>query len=536
MIYDISPVNNYRGNNNSTTFDFDFYIDNENQLKVYLYDKDSVKFELKNNIDYLIEGIQSENGGYITFPIEGSEYEILSEEQKISLELELPVSQETQYNNSSLLNLEALEYSFDYLTRLIQILKRKIALCVKVEECSENSPQELINMINEASVSAQLNVNQINIFKNEVKELSKLNSERYDDIVKIVDSVDAFKTDLIKSGMFKFCLFDTKISDHILEGNEAKGWALQGTYVAKDLYPDFYNKCLEQKNTAAETETTLGSSTLTMFVNSNGHQFYNISDKSIVDDFYNTFGIADFYGIDEENERIFLPRNKYFHQLTADVSRVNEFVEAGLPDHLHYIGKWSGEKAGGGFTDNGPQNYGLGGSISSSLASISNSIYGNSNTVQPPSSLKLLYYCVGNTVVNDAEIDAGGLVTQVETKANIFLDNVLPTQEFKTQSVSWSMPSGRYIDLTLGASGSTYTAPANGWFYLNKVAGSDWHYCEFTCAVEGSYDSLPCWGSDYKTSPIKIWTPVKKGAIIKVNYNATGKTNDFKFIYAEGEQ
>ena len=25
-------------------------------------------------------------------------------------------------------------------------------------------------------------------------------------------------------------------------------------------------------------------------------------------------------------------------------------------------------------------------------------------------------------------------------------------------------PSSKYIDLTLGASGSTYTAPANGWF------------------------------------------------------------------------
>lgn len=441
----------------------------------------------------------------------------------------------------------------------------------------------------ESALKAQNYVDEVNIIKNEtVTEITTLKNETVDSVLntsnttkeeildieeEIVKNIEEIKTDSVelinnetkkqlqnikstgfymrddklyfinsegeeeefKSGGAGAVMFDTKIADHILQGEEALGWALQGTYVSGALYPDFYNKCLEEKNNATATEATLADSALTMFVNSNGHQFYNISDKSIVDGFYNTFGIADFYGVDEENERVFLPRNKYFQQLTDDVSRVNEFVEAGLPDHLHYIGKWSGEKAGGGFTDNGPQNYGLGGSISSSLASISNSIYGNSNTVQPPSSLKLLYYCVGNTVVNDAEIDAGALVAQIETKANIFLDNVLPTQEFKTQSVSWSMPSGRYIDLTLGASGSTYTAPANGWFYLNKVAGSDWYYCEFTCAVEGSYDSLPCWGSDYKTSPIKIWTPVKKGAKIKVNYNATGKTNHFKFIYAEGE-
>src|SRR5574344_14504 len=38
------------------------------------------------------------------------------------------------------------------------------------------------------------------------------------------------------------------------------------------------------------------------------------------------------------------------------------------------------------------------------------------------------------------------------------------------------MPSNSYIDLTLGASGSTYTAPANGWIYWAKVAGGDWFY------------------------------------------------------------
>src|SRR5574344_2114034 len=38
------------------------------------------------------------------------------------------------------------------------------------------------------------------------------------------------------------------------------------------------------------------------------------------------------------------------------------------------------------------------------------------------------------------------------------------------------MPSGSYIDLTLGANGSTYTAPANGWIYWAKVAGGDWFY------------------------------------------------------------
>ena len=41
----------------------------------------------------------------------------------------------------------------------------------------------------------------------------------------------------------------------------------------------------------------------------------------------------------------------------------------------------------------------------------------------------------------------------------------------KSTISGWSMPSSRYIDLTLGASGSTYTAPANGYFQLAVMVG-----------------------------------------------------------------
>ncbi|MCM1339390.1 MAG: hypothetical protein NC191_06940 [Muribaculaceae bacterium] len=112
-----------------------------------------------------------------------------------------------------------------------------------------------------------------------------------------------------------FNLFDTKLSDHILEGDEALGWALQGTYVYKDSaperagYPDFYNKCLEEKAAGVETQTTLGSSTITTYNNANGHIFFDIADKAVVDAYYESTGVAWFYGIDEENERVFLPRS-----------------------------------------------------------------------------------------------------------------------------------------------------------------------------------------------------------------------------------
>ena len=59
MIYDILPINNYKGNNSSTTFDFDFYIDNKNQLNVYHFDENKIKRLLKLDIDYSINEIKN---------------------------------------------------------------------------------------------------------------------------------------------------------------------------------------------------------------------------------------------------------------------------------------------------------------------------------------------------------------------------------------------------------------------------------------------------------------------------------------------
>ena len=177
MIYDILPVNNYQGNNSTTTFDFDFYIESSEQLKVYHFDENNIKNLLIEGVDYSINEFKNENGSYITFPMQSSSYGILGEDEKISLELSLPISQDTQYNNSSLLNLKALEYSLDYLTRLIQIYARKIQLCVKVEECSESTPEQLIENINEQSLnvanyasSVQNNLNLITQMKSEISD------------------------------------------------------------------------------------------------------------------------------------------------------------------------------------------------------------------------------------------------------------------------------------------------------------------------------------------------------------------------------
>lgn len=58
-------------------------------------------------------------------------------------------------------------------------------------------------------------------------------------------------------------------------------------------------------------EVVITATTKAIRQNSNGHLFYDIADKAQIDELYNTNGIAWYYGIDKENERIFLPRTKY---------------------------------------------------------------------------------------------------------------------------------------------------------------------------------------------------------------------------------
>lgn len=99
-----------------------------------------------------------------------------------------------------------------------------------------------------------------------------------------------------------------------------------------------------------------------------------------------------------------------------------------------------------------------------------------------------------------------------------------------TSTGSASMPSDRYIDLTLGDSGAIYTAPANGWFTVAKIAGATNKYLQIGTEMltDVVFPSSP---GDWAV----VYLPVKKGDRVSPIYNVIGPTQYFRFIYAEGE-
>ena len=108
----------------------------------------------------------------------------------------------------------------------------------------------------------------------------------------------------------------------------------------------------------------------------------------------------------------------------------------------------------------------------------------------------------------------------------------LLTRSDKPEISGWSMPSSKYIDLTLGATGTIYIAPANGYFTIGKrvsaVSQQLALYDPNTLMASGQMGHVV-------NQMLRVWLPVAKGDGIRCTYDAGGALEVFRFIYAEGE-
>ena len=96
----------------------------------------------------------------------------------------------------------------------------------------------------------------------------------------------------------------------------------------------------------------------------------------------------------------------------------------------------------------------------------------------------------------------------------------------------WSMPSSRHIDLSLGASGNTYTAPANGYVWLRmKSTSNNLAYCEIITSSKIGIIA----NTNTINHIIECFCPVQIGYIFQTFFN-NATVEEFKFIYTEGER
>ena len=109
-------------------------------------------------------------------------------------------------------------------------------------------------------------------------------------------------------------------------------------------------------------------------------------------------------------------------------------------------------------------------------------------------------------------------------KADTDLSNI--NTSGKSFASKLGMPSSRYIDLTLGASGTAYTAPANGWILCTLgLNANGWLAIHHFWAQNSNLDGY-----------VSILRPLRKGEVFSVDYSGYVQTIFFRFIYAEGEE
>ena len=284
-----------------------------------------------------------------------------------------------------------------------------------------------------------------------------------------------------------------------------------GAFYTKAQFPDVYQMLVDGK---------LKSTTVGAFDNS-----------------VSAIGSCGFFGLDTANERFKVPMLKDVYLKAGQAPSM--FGAESLPNIKGNLGSIVTQRSSnpindyqGAFKANGADNY-SGSSSSNSFratgvtfnASRSSSTYQDNAKVNPDHVVYRAYVVLYSSA-------AEASVVQLANKANVEMDNL--SVSGKSLVSGWGMPSTRYIDLTLGASGSTYTAPANGYFCLYGNSGIK---ADFGINFENVTSHFrECILGNTWADWVSTYIPVKKGDIVTLLYNnVTSSSHRFIFIYAEGD-
>lgn len=293
----------------------------------------------------------------------------------------------------------------------------------------------------------------------------------------------------------------------------------------KAEYQTVYDLILEEYNSAADETETVGGVEIT-FRRGALTGMKVTTDKSAFDSILEAMGTAWYYVIDTANEVFYLPQSDGFMQFGGN----GEFVEAGLPNITGNFNPSDGlnSTSAGCFYDSKGNGYAEGsGTPNSSYghhtflfdASRSSAVYGKSETVQPNAVKGYLYFYVGETIQNANIVNIGRLEEQLIEKTT------------PAQAASATLPSSRYTNLTVGASGTQYTMPADGWLACMGVSTANWGWIDMT-TYQSIYGVNP---NNITTGSTKAIMPIRKGEKVTITYGSVTSVS-IRFIYAEGVQ
>lgn len=235
-----------------------------------------------------------------------------------------------------------------------------------------------------------------------------------------------------------------------------------------------------------------------------------------------------------------IPKITGFIEGTLDATALGNLVEAGLPNikGVSNIGGNAAKSAlaGGALKQvRYQQNWILNGAASDTNdlaeveldASLYNPIYGNSSTVQPQSIKGYLYMVIATSAKTDIDVDIDQIATDLNGKAGVDLANV--NAAGKAVIANLGMPSNSAVALTIPSSGSSITAPADGYINFTGTAGDRPGFVNLYSEAVGSMVSMPAGYAG------KALLPVREGTIVNITYTNLHSSTLY-FAYAEGSQ
>ena len=132
---------------------------------------------------------------------------------------------------------------------------------------------------------------------------------------------------------------------------------------------------------------------------------------------------------------------------------------------------------------------------------------------------------------NGVAFNIDAIITDLNGKADVDLVNV--NNSGTSRGAGWGAPSDTYTDLTLGARGTSYIAPADGYYCVDISTGVAGRFCRLTNQTAGL--AIENQGVNAANGN-PIYIPAHKGDTIIVDFDMTGQTNAFRFIYAVGSE
>ncbi len=327
-----------------------------------------------------------------------------------------------------------------------------------------------------------------------------------------------------------FSLLEPKWSDVPLNN---PSWLLSNGQVnSQENYPSVYELLLNEYNNGTLKSETIGGVSISYKQLDNGHKI--VTDKTAYDSILVKTGTAWYYLLDLDSRTFVLPQTNGYMKY----GNSNQFIKQSLPNIKGQTG-WlctSGdEETTAPFSKLFTSTYGAsaGPSYPASFtrigfnASTYSDIYADGANVNPNSVQGYLYFYVGDCVGTSNSVNLG----DIKDKLDLDIAN-LKTEltTLKGDISTLAFPSEKNVVLTIPASKTRLTAPANGWFVYQSVSNgttNDYMYMQNNTTM-----FYGCQTRDLPGRGVYVTCPAKKGESVYFEWIDSGTSRKLKFVYA----